>query len=93
MLRQGDAVVAYLEIDWDAQILCLFNARKGDSRFQSLWEFVTLLLSLIVWRDFARSTTLFLLGDNIAALQDAINLKGKRRIKVEAHQAKMPAKS
>ena len=94
-LRRGNTFVAYFEIDWDDQILSLFNAQLGDSRFQSLWEFVTLLLSLIVWREYAASTTLFILGDNISALQDAIKLNGKGLMLVVAReiawrQAKWP---
>ena len=54
-----------------------------------------MLLSLIVWKDFAVTTTLFILGDNIAALQDAISLKGKGMMLVIAReiawrQAKWP---
>ena len=73
-------------LDWEEAILTMFNAVKGDSRFQSLWEFVTLLISLISWRDLAKDAWLCILGDNIAALQDALNLRGNGNIRVVARE-------
>ena len=55
----------------------MFGAPLGESKWQSLWEFFTLLLALITWRQHAAQSVLFVWGDNIAALQDAISLKGR----------------
>ena len=51
-----------------------------------LWEFITLLLALITWRHHAEHGVLFLLGDNIAALQDAISLKGRGQMLLVARE-------
>ena len=85
----------YLAVQWDDEVLNMFHAKLGISKWQSLWEFVTLLLSLIVWRTHASRQVLFVLGDNIAALQDVIALKGRGDMLIIARevawrQAKWP---
>ena len=77
VLRRGTFNCAYFAMTWDDTVLSLFGAKIGDPKFQSLWEFITLLVAAIVWRAHARETTLFVLGDNIAALQDAVKFKGR----------------
>ena len=50
----------------------------GESRSQTFWECVALLLGLILW---ARpSDPLAVLGVNAAALQEAIDVKGRRQL-------------
>eukprot|EP00959_Pyramimonas_sp_CCMP1952_P193326 4042958-Pyramimonas_sp.AAC.1 len=71
VLRWGTLNCAHFAITWDDAVLSLFGAKTGDPMFQSPWGFTTLLVAAIVWRAHARETTLFALGDNIAALQDA----------------------
>ena len=86
VLRKGSDPVSYFSTVWDDAVLELLEAEAGDSRFQSLWEFVTLLLALITWREYSRKQVLFLLGDNIGALQDAISLRGKGAMNVVARE-------
>ena len=76
-------------------MLSMFGAVAGDSRWQSCWEFLTLLLALITWKDKAKDEVLFLLGDNIAALQNALSLRGRGQMLMIAReiawrQAKWP---
>ena len=54
-----------------------FSARLGDPKSQSLWEFVTLLLALMLWARLGDEYPIVFHGDNIAALQDALSLKGR----------------
>ena len=72
-----------------------FGAQLGNSAWQTLWEFLTLLLALISWREHAKQQLLFVLGDNVAALQDAIALRGRGHMLTVARelcwrQAKWP---
>ena len=68
--------VEYLVVPWDAEVLSIFDAELGSCRWQVLWEFVTLLLCLLSWGSLATDSLLYIFGDNVSALQDAISLKG-----------------
>ena len=69
--------VEYFVVTWDSAILALFEAEAGVSRWQSLWEFVTLLVCLLLWGRHAVDHVLTIQGDNIAALQDGLAMKGR----------------
>ena len=77
VLRKAGHAVEFLALAWDAEVLDFFKAELGNPKWQTTWEFLTLLLALIRWRQHAQGAVLFFLGDNIGALQDAISLKGK----------------
>ena len=49
----------------------------GDPRCQTSFEYLTLFLVLQTWAAAAREHGLAILGDNIAALQSAISLRGR----------------
>ena len=76
VLLKGGEPVAYFRTTWCAGVLARFSARLGDARWQSLWEFLTLLLPLMVWGHLSVDETMVLQGDNTAALNDAIAMKG-----------------
>ena len=77
LLAKGDRLCEHFTIEWDDALFQQFGAIRGNPRWQSLWELVTLLLALIVWGDNAVDCCLMVLGDNVSALQDALSLKGK----------------
>jgi len=77
LLLQGSQPIEYFSVVWDEGILRRIGATQGDSRWQSVWEFVTLLLSLLLWGHLSAESLLCILGDNIAALQLALTLKGR----------------
>ena len=52
----------------------------GTSKYQSFWEFFTLVLALILWADAYTDCSLSVLGDSTSALQDALNLSGRREM-------------
>ena len=58
----------------------------GDSKFQSFWEFLTLLLALILWGDAYTEESLTVLGDNSSALQNALKLAGRREMVAVARE-------
>ena len=49
----------------------------GDTKNQSFYEFLTLLLSLLVWGDNYVEQSIAILGDNVGALTSALSLKGR----------------
>ena len=49
----------------------------GDPKGQSLFEYFTVLLVLLTWGSSSQGAGLAVLGDNIAALQCSISLKGR----------------
>jgi hypothetical protein len=52
----------------------------GIPKCQTFWEYVTLLLALITWCDNYTTGSVAVLGDSQSALQDAINLSGRREM-------------
>ena len=50
----------------------------GESSGQTFWECAALLLGLILWAE--PSVPLAVLGDNTAALQEALQVKGRRQL-------------
>ncbi|CAK0873315.1 unnamed protein product [Prorocentrum cordatum] len=76
VLAQGTTILVYFSIEWDGHILTHFGAELANPRWQTVWEMLTLLLSLLVWGTHAEEFSLTLHGDNIGALQNALSLKG-----------------
>ncbi|CAK0821592.1 unnamed protein product, partial [Prorocentrum cordatum] len=72
--------VEYFVVTWDSTILALFEAEAGVSRWQLLWGFVTLLVCLLLWGRHAVDHVLTIHGDNVAALQDGLAMKGRGRM-------------
>ncbi|CAK0883768.1 unnamed protein product, partial [Prorocentrum cordatum] len=85
-LFEGATPVEWFAISWDQEVLDVFGAVLGLAKYQSLWEFITLLLALIIWRCHAEHAVLYVLGDNVAALQDAMQLKGSGDMLVVARE-------
>ena len=53
------------------------SVTPNDPKHQSFWEFATLLLVLLVWADRFTEMVLDILGDNTAALSNALSLRGR----------------
>ena len=77
VLLHGAVAVEYFAVPWEPDTLERFGATLGDPSFQSLWEFLALLIALMCWGQRYPERTLPVEGDNIAALKNAMNLKGK----------------
>ena len=69
--------IEYLICVWDDALFSRFSAVRGESKWQSLWEFVTVLIALIVWGHLSTDQVLVISCDNIAALADALALRGR----------------
>ena len=76
VLYAGSVASEFFFLAWPNEVYSL-RLRPGDSKHQSAWEFLTLFLALVLWGDDFVHEALLILGDNTAALQDAIGPKGK----------------
>ena len=77
MLLRNSIPCEWFATPWNNQDLKTLSARTADPRHQTTLELLTLLLALAIWGPAHRLSGLILLGDNIAALQTALHLKGK----------------
>jgi hypothetical protein len=68
----------YFEIVWDTFDLTALKAEVGAPRCQTLFEYLAVLFVLLAWGAEHREDGLAILGDNVAALQCAVTLKGHR---------------
>ena len=75
LLKEDDTILEFVSITWDSEVAQILGATVGSSSWQSMWEFVMLLVALFVWGS-PPGTTRCLFGDNVGALQDALTLKG-----------------
>ena len=76
VLRCGEVIVAYTFVRWTNDDAAVLNVQPENSAFQSFWEMVTLLLSLVLWADDFINEELLNVVDNTGALQNARQLKG-----------------
>ena len=77
ILRCGEAITEYMHCTWDESTVQHLGVCIGDPRHQTLWEFLTLLMSLMIWGGNFLTEEVALLGDNTASLADALDLKGR----------------
>jgi len=54
-----------------------FQTTLGDPAAQTAWEYLAVLLSLIIWAPSFTNVGLAILGDNLASLTGVLELKGK----------------
>ena len=69
--------VEYFAVVWDGAEAIHLNVAIEDPAYQTFWEFATLFLVLMVWGDKFVEESLLILGDNTAALSNALSLKGR----------------
>jgi len=62
---------------WDEQIAEQLQATIGDPASQTTWELFIIFLALLQWGSKWREKGFILYGDNVAALESALHLKGK----------------
>ena len=76
----GGVPLEFAEIKWlpcDAKRL---KTTIGAPDGQTTWEYVVILLALLLWGFEHRGSGLALLGDNLAALNGALHLKGRGQL-------------
>ena len=80
MLRINGVATEYFVCRWTRASAAHLGVVPGISKYQSFWEFFTLVLALILWADAYTDCSLSVLGDSTSALQDALNLSGRREM-------------
>ena len=76
ILRLDGKPAEYFFIHWSAYTAAHLGVVPGSSDWQSFWELLALLVCLILWGPRFAGRSVAVLGDNTAALTDALNLKG-----------------
>ena len=78
ILRRKGAILEYVFLQWRDRDVKALGVTVGDSKCQSFWEFLMVLIALIVWGDRFVEEEVAVIGDSTSALQDALQLKGPR---------------
>ena len=86
VLFEGSSPVAYWACQWDFAVLDMFKATIGCPKHQTLWEFISLLISMVLWAHLAGEDILFILGDNVGALECALQLRGRGPLLIVARE-------
>ena len=77
VLRCGHQIVEYYTMAWTKSVAKHLGVVPGLPKYQTFWEFLTLLLSLCLWANDFQNHQLAVVGDNTGALANALQLKGK----------------
>ena len=78
VLHDGSGTVKeFFSVVWFGDEASHLRIEPGLTKHQTFWVFSTLLLSLIVWGDRFVTDTVMVVGDNTAALTNALSLDGK----------------
>jgi len=72
--------VEHASCTWSARTAKRFRVDLGSPRGQTAWEYLVILQALMLWGARYQAAGLAILGDNMAALNGAISLKGKSEI-------------
>ena len=74
VLRNDEGlVVEYFSVLWTSWDAPHLGVVPGDCRHQTFFEFLTLLLALLVWGDWFVDESLAILGDNVGPLASALS--------------------
>ena len=71
---------------FDDEIAPRLQVVTRNPKCQSFWEFLVLLTCLIIWGANFTTEAVAVLGDNTAALQDALDLKGNNQLLAVARE-------
>jgi len=76
ILRCGEVVTEYWYGKWTKDSVGHLSVQIGSPASQCFWEFLALLVSLVLWGDGFCQEALQVVGDNVGALSNALSLKG-----------------
>ena len=79
-MKVNDIPVKYFYGSWTAEEEKVVHATIGDPDGQTSWEYLALLISLVIFGYIHRVKGLILLGDNIGSLNLALTLKGDKAL-------------
>ena len=74
--RHATQIFEYFHCLWCSETAGHLGAEPGLPKWQTYWDFLTLVWALVVWGSKFVTHRVAVLGDNTGALTDALNLKG-----------------
>ena len=77
ILFEGGLPTEFFATVWSDLVASKLNASVGDPSGQTTFELYTVLLALVVWAGRFKHDGMILMGDNLAALDATLTLKGK----------------
>ena len=86
VLRCNQIVTEYFFVKWEANMVQGLDVEVKQSKHQTFWEFLTLLISMIVWGHYFQVQAVAVVGDNIGALTHALEMKAKGTLAVIARE-------
>ena len=76
-LRRNGNIERYWWTVWKTRDVAKLKVRTGIPDHQTFWEALALLLCMIIWEACFAQAPILIIGDNVPALQTALDLKGK----------------
>ena len=80
ILKIDKIATEFFYTKWEDEDFGPKRVSTGNSKFQTFWEFWTLLLAAIAWSTHLSGKGVLFAGDNTASLQLALDLKGQREM-------------
>jgi len=80
VLHRDGKPVEYVEAPWQEQDATKLRTRIGIPDGQTSWEYLAILLGLLVWGTEFRHCGLAILGDNLASLSGSLTLRGRGQL-------------
>ena len=77
VLRCNQTITEFFYGQWKPYMVEGLDVEVKQSKHQTFWEFLALLLSMVIWGHYFKSQAVAVVGDNIGALTHALNLKAK----------------
>ena len=77
ILKHGDIVKQFWYCSWATKDVARLGVQANKPKHQTFWETLVVLMSLMVWGDRSADAPVLIVGDNTAALQNTLDLKGK----------------
>jgi len=68
---------SYVQVAWSEDVAARLNTSLGDPAGQTTWEYLMMLLALMVYGSRFSKSGLVVFGDSLAALGGILNLKGR----------------
>ena len=78
ILWQGGRPVAWWAQDIQEEDLRLLQAEKGNPAWQTEWEFVSIILSIVAFREWTQGSAVALQTDNTGVLETTIQLRSSK---------------
>ena len=79
ILKVNNVIIRYFFVKWANEDFARKGVLIGQCKWQTFWEFLTLLIAAITWSKHLSDEGVLMAGDNTASLQLAMDRKGKKQ--------------